>query len=1660
MAVLSNTGIRAGASAAGGDDAYQIEKSVKFNRIYDGGWQTECPFLMGVQPGWAAAVTWSVSFWFKLGYPGNMSIFRAGASNTDGITIGTNAINVLVQDGATINYVYSQQFMDTHGWTHVVVCVDTDPDTTTADRVKLWLNGVRTTGTTASTTQGAMSTGGRKIGIKDTGWVIGTREATGTTYAPFDGLLADFYYIDGKACTASDFGEKDTTTGQWNPKTFDLKQVNDGTTWSSHGTHTISSSGSFLGGNEVTKIFDGSSSTNGNWTDGSDWTWSGLAIPCNHGLRFDINAGGYGGEVKVVTDKGTCNQKVYGGWNDFSELLPFGTTKITSISVQNPDISLDGNAWAAGVRQIEVDNKVLIDGTTDVDWDTWLTNSPNNGKNWSKGGESQAGTADSALWCDGSVQVTGDGWLYDSTYRVFTEEDIPVTTKLEFWHNGGGTTTTIEDGDGNIYQLSSGGNTWVTMQNGNSQSGTPFTGTLSGPVKIKQETGSSYLEGVRVDGYILLDNVNARDGGNSFNLKFNDGTSNPRLGWDSMGGKLDNSVVKPIHAVTDAQGRTKGSGYTTDSNSANLVLAMAGYDLTDSHAAVKGSGSAKTVTAEGNAVVSTDNGRFYGKSFKLDGDGDYIQSSQTDDCRFSGQFTVETWFYAEDLTSSKTILWSGGTGTGRYLIWSDGGTIKLTTYTGNTPSTRITGPTIHRGTWYHVALTRDGSNNVRLWLNGVQVGADWSNSDTLGGDADSTRPALGGQGANWWKGYFQDARFYSTCKYTATFKVAIPRDFLGFNFYATGETQSTTVTNNPLPECVHADATGGKPIYNVTGTYGETKGTGYATDSNASDLVFAYPFDDTSGLTDVSPHADLRNSGSAITLTKVGSGTGAGGVSVNAQLSGHHYNNKVLFLGNDANTYYELSNTQTFAASAHTFEFWCYFTGERRRASAIVYNGSIGAFGTHGGGWQMLIGRENTAGSGNDVYYSATYMEPNYWHHVAFCRGSSNTVNMFINGKKDTNTFTSTGSNPLKYIGSMHYVSGRYYPFDGYVQDMRLYDTEKYTADFKVTRIADTHSTVMDRTCVDSPTSYGSDTGAGGEVRGNYPAWDPKYNDRDYQSKRRYEHGNLVVRTGKDERRLAAVSRPFPKTGKWYCELQVGGEGTTDANYQTEQDTGWMADAFVGIMDIDKVAHVAADDPYKPGDSTGFGFGLQHGDKNELGTLTSYAYSGTVGVGSVVGIAVDMDNNKIYWYRNNSLLNSGGTSITSGKQWILALSDNDNVGGDPPDMYAPSRFEINFGQYPFKYNAPAGFKCLVDTNLEDPPILNPSAHFTVHETVGNGTSGITRTIHTPFEPGLVWSKALNDSSYPVLYDKVRGVTKAIYSGSNVVEATVAEGVKTFDTDKFTLGNAPIANKIGTYISHYIWGGGTSTTISAGDSDYGSPDIGSTCYTNRTAGFSIVKFDTGGAAGDKTVAHNLGAQIDFMIYKNLETADDDNVFSKGFAYFYPSTPKMNESAARWTTTAARNGGDNLWGSEDTWDNNTFSFNMGGNIASNNDCIAYCFAEIDGYSKFGSYTGSTTNRPSIYLGFQPRWLLIRRIDSADDWLLFTYDRQISEGTGSMKTKFKVLTNTNGQEDNSANYNVWLESNGFWVNDTNAKVNANTGKYIYAAFARRPEKYSRAR
>ena len=711
--------------------------------------------------------------------------------------------------------------------------------------------------------------------------------------------------------------------------------------------------------------------------------------------------------------------------------------------------------------------------------------------------------------------------------------------------------------------------------------------------------------------------------------------------------------------------------------------------------------------------------------------------------------------------------------------------------------------------------------------------------------------------------------------------------------------------------------------------------------------------------------------------------------------------------------------------------------------------------------------------SGSNPYGEVTaryYRDPTSWMHIVWQVDALNqTQTIWVNGEDQS---VSSSRNPPNYAYSMNqsgklnafgvsayggsHTNGIYFAemhhSDGYKYDPSYYGyTEPQTGIWrpkKVTGISyGTNGFYLDFSDNSTAAALGKDRSGNGNdwtPNGSISVANDKTNDslldtptnnfctlnpvRRQTDNCHFDQGNLQA-SGSSTSYPGAVGTIALSSGKWYYEFQID-------TYNTSGN-----DPMVGICRNSYVSGGAGRIVYRAG---GHYITSTPSEPSDPAAFT---------VGDIIGVAIDLDDaaGKIRFYKNGSL------------QPILANGDLDDVksdlsisslGGVYPyvQMYTNDVCTINFGQRPFSYTPPSGHKKLtVNTNnnsldYSTPSILKPKRHFDVAIWTGNNTAG--RLIPLEFKPDFVWVKCRTAGHDHQVTDSVRGSSKALaanlneaeidwdvlYSGNNKGMGDYVNGGFILDDD----GNNARYNNTGqTYVAWCWKGGGAAVSNTNGN-------ITSSVSVNEKAGFSIVSY-TGNGSNGQTIGHGLTQAPQWIMLKNRDAVQNWRVWhhklaADGSKRLILDQTNQSDDAGFLNDTAPTSTVFTLGNADDAWNVNGNKF------------IAYCWYEVPGYSKFGSYTGNGSDDGTyVHLGFKPAWLLIKRTDSAENWVLKDSARNTFNSVFS-----NLNTNTENVEfgsfDDVNSFDFY--SNGFKIKGSNSAVNANNGTFVYMAFAEQPE------
>ncbi len=800
---------------------------------------------------------------------------------------------------------------------------------------------------------------------------------------------------------------------------------------------------------------------------------------------------------------------------------------------------------------------------------------------------------------------------------------------------------------------------------------------------------------------------------------------------------------------------------------------------------------------------------------------------------------------------------------------------------------------------------------------------------------------------------------------------------------------------------------------------------------------------------------------------------------------------------NDNDSAY-LHRTVGTTGNRKTWTFSCWLKGASFAGSNVIWATSQlydTLRYTSTGKFMLLLG--NTSAN---LQTTAVFRDPSAWYNLVLAvdttqSTSTDRVKFYVNGSQITSFSTATypslnydtGYNHTSYtnaIGRRQSTSNLYW--DSYLAEINMIDGTALTADsfgetkdgiwipkaysgsygtngfyltFQGTGTATTSQGTTAQTNIgDDQSGTGNNFAVSGLASSDVVPDSPTNNFSTY---------NILVNTGQTgtyaEGNLAVTASSFWSTSVWrQGSIGVtGGAGGGKYYFEfvtTLQGSGQATGVAVQSSSaIDTVSHNDGVIYYNTAVKTGNTVTVSGISNNPASNVLRFAFdasNGKVWIGNSTG-----------WYNSGDPANGTGESGTianyDGSILVPVTNRSDTAGTHTFNFGQDSTFaglktsgsangsDAN-GIGDFYYAVPSGdFLSLCSANLPEPDIIDGTEYFnTVLYTGNNSVQAITGV---GFQPDFTWIKNRDQNDGNALTDSVRGVTKELLSNSSNSEITNADGLTAFGTDGFTVGDDVIYNTNSeNYVSWNWKAGGTASTIAVDSISSGVPSIASSVSANTTAGFSIVSFTADGVTSG-TVGHGLGVQPQLIIGATrnhsvpwyaqtpLTATNIVGIFSQADAFYNPGYNHWNDTHPTADV-----------------------FSVGGYMADHADLtnpstkIVYCFANVDGYSKVGSYIGGGSNFPFIYTGFRPAFVLTKRTDSTSWWGI----------SDSKRSPFNEVANTLAANENysestlTSDMNVDFLSNGFKVRDTDAYYNASGGTYIYLAFAENPFKYSNAR
>ena len=757
-----------------------------------------------------------------------------------------------------------------------------------------------------------------------------------------------------------------------------------------------------------------------------------------------------------------------------------------------------------------------------------------------------------------------------------------------------------------------------------------------------------------------------------------------------------------------------------------------------------------------------------------------------------------------------------------------------------------------------------------------------------------------------------------------------------------------------------------------------------------------------------------------------------------------------------------LSRTFTATPTTYTLSFW--LKRGSLGSAQVLFGSRLGGTGNSSIIFTASDAIEIGLNSITRLTTTSVYRDTSAWYHFVVSVTNNGNVVLYSNGTQVASA--AAGSNPFLFNSSWTNTIGRYgdsasFYFDGYLTDVNFIDGQALTpASFgaidsstgvwaprpysgtygtngfylkfantssvaalgndssgnnntwTVNNVSLTAGATYD-SMIDVPVNYSD----GGNGRGNYCALNPLDNPNTTISAS--QNGNLTANLGSGSITFLTGTHSVIN-GKYYWEYTASTVGN-------------------GLsLGITYGATTFADVNPK---SISYSFS---GTKRVLGVDS--AYGATYTTNDVIGVAVDSIAGTIQFFKNNvaqPVITDSSISLQEFKPCVFNISSS-----------GASLTQCNFGQRPFQNTTAwatlqaAGFRALNTNNLPTPSIVNGANFMAATTYTGNAAArSLSNAVNSvSFQPDLVWIKNRTAGTFHALFDSARGATRYLSSNTTALEALNANTLTAFTADGFSLGNDTTLVNSGTggansYVAWQWKAGGAAVSNTQGT-------ITSQVSANTTAGLSVVTYT--GTGVNATVGHGLGVAPKMVIVKNRDVSTENwNAWHTGLLN---TATRINLNLPNAQDSASPT----IWNSNINPTGATFSIGTSaGTNGSTNKMVAYCFAEIASFSRFGSYTGNgLADGPFVFCGFRPRFVMIKRTDAGpSNWTIQDTSRDINNVSQAVLYPNAANVETTGNP-------IDCLSNGFKLRTSGAEQNGGGATYIFAAFAENPSKYALAR
>ena len=783
-------------------------------------------------------------------------------------------------------------------------------------------------------------------------------------------------------------------------------------------------------------------------------------------------------------------------------------------------------------------------------------------------------------------------------------------------------------------------------------------------------------------------------------------------------------------------------------------------------------------------------------------------------------------------------------------------------------------------------------------------------------------------------------------------------------------------------------------------------------------------------------------------------------ITPDSALGGMVIEKSLRFNGQAESTTPQLRRTGTTTSSSFSIAMWAKLS---RVSDQYKMFFSIGQENDANAAWVSVLDGQNMGfQGGNGTYTTITrlFRDPTSWFHFLISVNSNN-FTVYIDGTSvQTGTIRSldTSTNGIR-IGANY---GDYYPWNGYLADVYLIDGQaKAPTDFGYTE---------SQTGIWRPKKYTGTFGTGGahlefkdsssvaalgkDTSGNGNDFTPTTNGFSVtDSMIDSPSSNFCAWNSAAQNFMASGSVTFTE-GNLKIVDSSGGYGTMSKGTFEMESGKWYWEVLASSINSYSSVGLTNKDGKSWGDGVGMYY-FSNAKKNDTTTSSDWSsYGASYADGDIIGVAFDADNESVTFYKNNSSQGAIGSVLTQANGGYFPAAGDDSSSNT-------TTFVANFGQDSsfagaktaqgntdgngigdFYYSPPSGYKALNSKNL--PPnvssIVRPKRHFDVLTWTGNDSSD--RNIEgLEFQPDMVWIKNRDQSDFHVLQDSVRGANKILYPNDTDNEQTdSANGhVNYFTSGGFNVdaGSAGFVNENSEDYVAWCWkAGGAAVSNSDGS-------ITSSVSVNEEAGFSVVTW-TGNATAGATVGHGLGKAPACIFLKGRNFGDHWAVYHTNIGTSLSDSNrkllKLNDEGVSQTSTSYWN---------DTSPTASV-FSLGTDQRTNKNTgtfVAYCWAEIPGYSKFGQYEGNgNVDGTFVNLGFRPALVIFKSSETSENWQM-----KNSAQLGYNDQNHTLFVNNDNTEYTTAEMDFL--SNGFKLRNGGGGSNGSNEKLIYMAWAEQP-------